>query len=114
MNSRLDELQAAILSERLRWLPSFTDRRRAIAQRYDNEIDNPEITLLAPPQQALAHSYHLYVVLCERRDALAAHLLERGIQTHAHYPVPVHLRSEERRVGKDCVSTCRSRWSPEH
>src|SRR3546814_15816076 len=37
MNSRLDELQAAILSERLRWLPSFTDRRRAIAQRYDNE-----------------------------------------------------------------------------
>ncbi|API60631.1 pyridoxal-5'-phosphate-dependent protein [Tardibacter chloracetimidivorans] len=117
MNSRLDELQAAILSERLRWLPSFTDRRRAIAQRYDNEIDNPEITLLAPPQQALAHSYHLYVVLCERRDALAAHLLERGIQTHAHYPVPVHLQQpcldlQRDRAGLECserhAATCLS------
>lgn len=93
MNSRLDELQAAILSERLRWLPAFTERRREIAARYQREIDNPSITLLASPQQKLAHAYHLYAILCEDRDALAAHLHQCGIQTHAHYPIPVHKQA---------------------
>jgi dTDP-4-amino-4,6-dideoxygalactose transaminase len=90
MNSRLDELQAALLGERLRWLDGFTERRRAIARRYDAGIRNPRVRLLAPPQQPEAHVHHLYVLLCEDRAALANHLEGRGVQTLIHYPVPAH------------------------
>ena len=93
MNSRLDELQAALLSERLRWLEAFTERRRAIANRYDTGIDNARIERLAPPQQAGAHVHHLYVVRCAAREALAAHLAEREVQTLIHYPVPIHRQA---------------------
>ncbi len=66
MNSRLDELQAALLSERLRWLEAFTERRRADRDTATTRrIDNPRIELLAPPQQAGAHVHHLYVVRCD-------------------------------------------------
>ena len=90
MNSRLDELQAALLSERLRWLDDFTARRRSIASRYDAGIANPRVRPMAPPQQADAHVHHLYVVRCDARDALAVHLAARNVQTLIHYPVPVH------------------------
>jgi dTDP-4-amino-4,6-dideoxygalactose transaminase len=90
MNSRLDELQAALLCERLLWLDGFTARRRAIAGHYDENIRNARVRLLAPAQQAHSHVYHLYVVLCERRDALSAHLAAAGVQTLIHYPVPAH------------------------
>jgi dTDP-4-amino-4,6-dideoxygalactose transaminase len=93
MNSRLDELQAALLGERMAWLERFTERRRAIARRYDAGIDSPLVRSLAPAQQARSHVHHLYVVRCERRDALARHLAERGVQTLIHYPVPVHRQS---------------------
>jgi dTDP-4-amino-4,6-dideoxygalactose transaminase len=90
MNSRLDELQAALLNERLKWLPRFTERRREIASRYDLLIDNPRIRLLARPLQPLAHVRHLYVVTCDSRVQLADHLARAGIQTLIHYPVPAH------------------------
>ncbi|KQW38250.1 pyridoxal-5'-phosphate-dependent protein [Rhizobacter sp. Root404] len=90
MNSRLDEIQAALLSERLKWLEPFTERRRAIAARYDAGIDNPRVRSLAPARQPQAHVHHLYVVCCEARAELARHLGEHGIQTHIHYPVPAH------------------------
>jgi dTDP-4-amino-4,6-dideoxygalactose transaminase len=93
MNSRLDELQAALLGERLRWLEVFTERRRAVATRYDEAIDNPRIELLARPQQAAAHVHHLYVVRCGSRAELTRHLLEREIQTLIHYPVPIHRQA---------------------
>ena len=90
MNSRLDELQAALLLERLRWLDSFTTRRRHIAQAYAAALRDARVGLLAPPQQAGAHVHHLYVVLSDERAALASHLAECGVQTLIHYPVPVH------------------------
>jgi dTDP-4-amino-4,6-dideoxygalactose transaminase len=93
MNSRLDEIQAALLSERLVWLDAFTERRRAVAARYDATIDNPHVRLLAPARQPRSHVHHLYVVLSDTRTRLAAHLAEQGVQTHIHYPVPVHRQA---------------------
>lgn len=90
LNSRLDEIQAAILSARLPWLAEFTQRRRKIAEAYRAGIAHPNIQLLAAPEEESAHAYHLFVVCCETRDALQAHLQECGIQTLIHYPIPVH------------------------
>lgn len=90
MNSRLDELQAALLDVRLGWLDAFTERRRQIADRYDNELRNDAVSLLARPQQPLAHARHLYVLRCSDRQGFATHLQARGVQTLIHYPVPIH------------------------
>lgn len=90
LNSRLDELQAALLRVRLERLDEFTGRRRHIANAYRGEIANPQIRLLAGPIQAGSHVYHLFVVICEERDRLAQHLKAGGVETYVHYPVPVH------------------------
>lgn len=90
MNSRLDEIHAAMLSERLKWLPEFTARRRQIAMAYMDGIDTPLVRKPALPEQPSAHVYHLFVVTSDRRDALQAHLREQGIQSLIHYPVPMH------------------------
>lgn len=90
MNSRLDEMQAALLSVRLEWLSDFTARRQAIAARYRSGLTNPAIRLLDAPANAEAHVYHLFVVLCAERERLMAHLADRGVQSLIHYPVPVH------------------------
>lgn len=90
LNSRLDEIQAAILSARLPWLAEFTQRRREIAAAYRAGIAHSRVRLLAPPVEASAHVYHLFVVCCAARDALQAHLQASGVQTLIHYPVPVH------------------------
>ena len=101
MNSRLDELQAALLSERLRWLDRFTERRREIARRYDAAIDNPRVGLLAPAQQARSHVHHLYVVRTDARARLADHLAARSVQTLIHYPVPVHRQHPTAQLRRD-------------
>ena len=90
MNSRLDELQAALLSVRLEWLEAFTVRRRAVAAIYHQHIRHPAIELLDAPESPQAHVHHLYVVRCTARDALMAHLKANGVQALIHYPVPVH------------------------
>jgi dTDP-4-amino-4,6-dideoxygalactose transaminase len=90
LNSRLDELQAAILSVRLGWLEAFTQRRRAIAQAYYAGIHHPQIRLMATPFAPENHVYHLFVLQCAERDRLSAYLTEQGIANLAHYPVPVH------------------------
>lgn len=89
-NSRLDEVQAAILLERLKWLATFTERRRAIAQRYRAGIQQDAVGILSAPTDPKAHVYHLFVITCERRTALQTHLKARGIQTLIHYPMPAH------------------------
>lgn len=101
MNSRLDEIHAAMLGERLKWLPEFTERRQQIAGAYMVGIDTPLIRKLAPPEELAAHVYHLFVVACDRRDALQAHLQERGIQSLIHYPVPMHKQEPCRNVARD-------------
>lgn len=90
LNSRLDEIQAALLIERLAWLDRFTKRRQAIAARYHKEINNPVVRLLAKPKQPASHVYHLFVLLCDDRAQLAAHLIAAGISNLSHYPVPMH------------------------
>lgn len=90
LNSRLDELHAAMLCARLPWLDEFTGRRREIANAYRRGLANPAIRLLAAPQEPAADVHHLFVVLCQQRDALQAHLQRHGVQALIHYPVPVH------------------------
>jgi dTDP-4-amino-4,6-dideoxygalactose transaminase len=90
MNSRLDEIQAAILCERLKWLELFTERRRQIADEYQTKIKHSDISLMATPQERSAHSYHLFVIKTKKRDALQRHLESYKVQTLIHYPVPVH------------------------
>jgi dTDP-4-amino-4,6-dideoxygalactose transaminase len=90
LNSRLDEIQAAILSTRLQWLEEFTQRRREIAADYRAGIVHPDVRLLAAPEAESAHVYHLFVLCCEARDALQGHLQAHDIQTLIHYPIPIH------------------------
>jgi dTDP-4-amino-4,6-dideoxygalactose transaminase len=101
LNSRLDELQAAILNERLRWLDQFTNRRKAIAQRYHEEIKNPLVRLLQKPADPSHHVYHLFVVKTQIRSQLEKHLAEKGVQTHIHYPVPIHHQESVRGIKTD-------------
>ena len=90
LNSRLDELQAAILSTRLGWLDAYTRRRKEIAGAYFDGIRNPRIHTMARPLEKDSHVYHLFVIRCDERDRLAGHLQERGVSSLIHYPIPVH------------------------
>ncbi|HEY6328545.1 MAG TPA: DegT/DnrJ/EryC1/StrS family aminotransferase [Blastocatellia bacterium] len=99
VNSRLDELQAAILRVKLRHLDEWNDRRRKIAARYNSEIVNPMISKPAPCRYG-AENYHLYVIRCRWRDDLKEHLAVLGIGTLIHYPVPIHLQEAYKELGK--------------
>ncbi len=91
INSRLDELQAAILRVKLGRLPQWLERRRALAAVYFSELAEAGVDL--PAEQPYARAvYHLFVIRHPRRDALLTALVERGIQTLIHYPVPLHLQ----------------------
>jgi dTDP-4-amino-4,6-dideoxygalactose transaminase len=87
-NSRLDELQAAFLRVKLPLLDGWNVRRRDIAARYAAGISHPGITL--PTLDGEAWIAHLYVVQCDRRDALREHLEARAIGADVHYPIPDH------------------------
>ena len=90
-NSRLDEMQAAILKVKLNYLNKWNERRRRIAALYEERITCGPI--VKPQEMAYAkHMYHLYVIRTPRRDRLQEVLRERGIGTLIHYPVPVHLQ----------------------
>ena len=91
-NSRLDELQAALLRVKLPNLDSENERRRAVASRYLSEIVNPHIGL---PKLAVGRDpvWHLFVVRTDNRDAFQAHMQECGVQTAVHYPVPPHQQA---------------------
>lgn len=101
LNSRLDELQAAILSERIKWLPKFTERRREIATAYREGINNTKIRLLIEPETTLAHVYHLYVITCDDRDQLQEHLRNHQIQSLIHYPLPIYEQEPCKRMKRD-------------
>lgn len=87
-NSRLDELQAAVLRVKLRRLNADNDCRRHIARRYYAGISNPLVTLL--PEDALQGVWHIFPVFTPHRDALASHLKTCGIETLIHYPLAIH------------------------
>lgn len=88
-NSRLDELQAALLSAKLPALDKMNADRRRIAARYLNEISNPEIALPFVPDYA-EPVWHIFALRCRRREELEKHLNGKGIGTNKHYPIPMH------------------------
>lgn len=90
INSRLDELQAAALSVKLQYLDEDTQKRRAVAQRYHQEIKNPALQLPTWNQEQVEHVFHLYVIRTPNRPHLQAYLEEKGIQTVVHYPIAPH------------------------
>ena len=101
MNSRLDEIHAAILSERMKWLPEFTERRRQIAEAYLAGIKNPFVQQLAIPEEPLAHVYHLFVIICEQREALQSHLQAHQVQSLIHYPIAIHKQEPCLDISRD-------------
>lgn len=89
VNSRLDEIQAAILSVKLKYLDEHTKQRQQIANYYLQHINNPPIIL--PNAGATAqHVWHLFVVRCAKRQQLQAHLTAQGVETQIHYPIAPH------------------------
>lgn len=88
-NSRLDELQAALLDVRLKYLDSDNARRREIARHYREHITNLKI-ILPQAYEEKAHVWHVFVIRTKDREALKKYLEENGIQTNIHYPVPPH------------------------
>ena len=92
INSRLDELQAALLRVKLKYLDEDVVRRRQVALRYREGIRHPHIQLPVVLREE-QHAWHLFVVRCARRDALQRHLGAHGVQSQVHYPVPPHRQS---------------------
>jgi len=90
-NSRLDEVQAAILRVKLRHLSAENEVRRAVAQTYNDLLRDTEVGLPAVSPGA-THVYHQYVVRLPRREALRTYLQQRAVGTLIHYPAPVHLQ----------------------
>lgn len=88
-NSRLDEIQAAILDVKLSHLDDDVKIRQGIAKKYLEGIKNPKITLPNVPDFT-AHAFHLFPIMCEDRDGLQKYLTEKGIGTNIHYPIPPH------------------------
>jgi dTDP-4-amino-4,6-dideoxygalactose transaminase len=98
-NSRLDEIQAAILRAKLPHLDRWNERRREIAAQYSRLIRNDAVAL--PAEAAWStHIYHLYVVRTADRDALRRHLAEREVGSQIHYPIPLHLQQAFAHLGQ--------------
>lgn len=92
VNSRLDEMQAAFLSVKLKYLDKWNEERRRISARYLSEINNPLIILPEASNEEYEHIYHVFVIRCKERDRLEEYLKENGIGTLKHYPIPMHLQ----------------------
>ena len=88
-NSRLDEIQAAVLDVKLKYLDEDNVHRQQIAKVYYEGIKNPQITLPGRLPDA-QNVYHLFPIICEKRDELQAYLKENGVETLIHYPIPPH------------------------
>ena len=88
--SRLDEIQAAILSVKLQYLDKWNERRREIAGKYRSHLENSPCRL-PPALPFTKHVYHLFVIRTKKRDLLKNYLEKKGIATGIHYPVPIHL-----------------------
>ncbi|MDF2534530.1 MAG: aminotransferase [Bacillales bacterium] len=89
-NHRLDEIQAAILKVKLAYLDRENVTRKAIAREYMQNIKNDKIILPSKPTNDEEHVWHVFVVRTKERDQFAQYLLENGIQTVVHYPIPPH------------------------
>lgn len=91
-NSRLDEIQAAFLSKKLKHLKYWNEERNRIAERYLTEIKNPSITLPTRVNEGDYQVWHIFAVRCKERDKLQNYLTQHEIGTNIHYPIPIHLQ----------------------
>lgn len=98
-NSRLDELQAAILNIKLPYLNQLTKERKEIAKKYDLLLRDCSQIQIPRVSNDAEHVYHLYVILCDRRDELQLYLKDNNIDTLIHYPVPPHLQEAYNDLG---------------
>lgn len=90
LNSRLDEIQAAVLDVKLKYIDADNARRREIAHRYVSEIKNEHIVLPEIPADDKEHVWHIFVVRTKEREKLQQYLKDNGIETLIHYPIPPH------------------------
>jgi dTDP-4-amino-4,6-dideoxygalactose transaminase len=98
VNSRMDEIQAAVLRTKLRYLNKWNHSRRRIASIYDELLDG--LNIITPVEAAYAkHVYYLYVIRSRKREKLRRGLAKRGIQTGIHYPIPVHKQRAYLKLG---------------
>lgn len=98
VNSRMDEIQAAVLRTKLRHLNKWNRARRRIARIYNEEMD--DLNIVTPVEAHYAkHVYYLYVIRCRERERLRRSLAKRGIQTGIHYPTPVHKQRSYQKLG---------------
>lgn len=100
LNSRLDEIQAAVLDIKLKYIDNENRIRREISKRFIDEIKNPAIILPEYPADENEHVWHVFVIRSERRDELQKYLTENGVQTLIHYPIPPH-KQEAYKVWND-------------
>ena len=97
-NSRLDELQAAILRYKLTKLDIWNEKRRKIASWYKKKLKDVPVAL--PVEEPWGyHVYHLFVIRAEKRDDLMKYLFHKGITTLIHYPIPIHLQKTYQTLG---------------
>jgi dTDP-4-amino-4,6-dideoxygalactose transaminase len=97
INSRLDEIQAAILSAQLPYVPEWNERRIEIAARYTKGLQG--VVQTPASEGRTEHVYHLYVIQVDERDKLQSFLTQKGIQTLIHYPIPAHLQKAYAHLG---------------
>ncbi|AXG74986.1 DegT/DnrJ/EryC1/StrS family aminotransferase [Flavobacterium arcticum] len=90
LNSRLDEIQAAVLNVKLPYLNEENQKRKEIAKYYNEHINNSAIILPKLPDNENEHVWHLYVIRTQKREQLQHYLTQNGIQTLIHYPIPPH------------------------
>jgi dTDP-4-amino-4,6-dideoxygalactose transaminase len=98
-NNRLDELQAAFLRVKLNYLQEWTNKRKEIAQWYNEALQHRNNLLLPYVHEGADHVYHLYIVRTSNREKLQQDLTEKGVQTMIHYPVPPHLQKAYKNLG---------------
>ena len=91
-NNRLDELQAAFLRVKLKYIQEWTNQRKEIAKWYNEALQDRQELVLPFVQENADHVYHLYVIRCSKREKIQKELAEKGVQTMIHYPVPPHLQ----------------------
>jgi dTDP-4-amino-4,6-dideoxygalactose transaminase len=91
-NSRLDELQAAVLRVKLKYLDKWISDRRKVAAKYRRALDDLEKIVLPMEREYAKHVYHLFVIRSQKRDDLQKWLSKRGVGVGIHYPTPVHLQ----------------------
>ncbi|MDD4178614.1 MAG: DegT/DnrJ/EryC1/StrS family aminotransferase [Candidatus Margulisbacteria bacterium] len=112
-NMRMDGIQAAILSVKLKYIDDWNKRRQAIARQYQSGIKNPKVQLQSQPDWAES-VYHLFVVTTEDRTAFIEHSKKAGVATALHYPIPCHLQKAFAHLGYQQGSLPKAEYLAEH